>query len=431
LSGVARALRVAIVGGGSAGSSLAILLSQMGADVVVLDDGRKAPLVVGESLVPGVVPILRRLGIEADVAKLGVLKPGVTFGWSDEDVFRFNFVRFQHHFPPYAYNVPRPAFDQLIGEAARRRGVRIVEERAKLERSGVDGVVLAPATLAAGGYTEGGPDLIVDATGRARTIARLLDLPTRRGPRDDVAHFAHFQGFTWDEAPGQVVITRLRAGWSWRIPLADRLSVGIVLRRDAAGALGSTPEERLERAIAEDPALAAAGRSRTRVSPVVTYGNYQLVTERAHGPGWVLAGYAFGFFDPMLSPGVFLALDSAERLARALAPAVGRMRANGAAGDLTVALDRYAAEVTRQLDAWIELVDSIYEGRLFGLFRAGADLTRNYDNVVTRAIDRHVGKHVAAMATGVRTTARYSRGLIRFMARYGMRGVDPRSMAVR
>jgi flavin-dependent dehydrogenase len=427
---VARALRVAVVGGGSAGSSLAILLSEMGADVAVFDDGRRAPLLVGESLVPGVVPILRRLGIEEAVAKIGVVKPGVAFEWGDADVFRFEFERFAHYFPPYAYNVPRPAFDAVIGEAARRRGGRVVEERAVLERVGTDGVRLAPASRAATGW-DGEPDLIVDATGRARGLSRLLELPARRGRRDDVAHFAHFHGFRWDEPDGWVVISRLRAGWSWQIPLAGRLSVGVVLRRDAAAALGQTPEERLERAIAEEPVLADAGRGATRVTPVVTYGNYQLVTERTHGPGWVLVGDAFGFVDPMLSPGVFLALNGAERLAQALAPAIARMRANGGTGDLRPALDRYAAGVTHQLDAWIELVDSIYEGELFALFRAGTEMTRTRDNIVTRALDRHVGKHVAGMATGVRTTAPYSRGLIRFLARHGMRGVDPRTMSVR
>jgi hypothetical protein len=55
-------------------------------------------------------------------------------------------------------------------------------------------VALAPSALAAAGYTDGEPDLIVDATGRRQDDRRLLDLPTRRGPRDDVAHFAHFEG---------------------------------------------------------------------------------------------------------------------------------------------------------------------------------------------------------------------------------------------
>src|ERR1700682_4637019 len=87
------------------------------------------------------------------------------------------------------------------------------------------------------------PDLIVDATGRARLAARALKIPAHVGPRNDVAHFAHFENFGWDDVPGQVLIRRLKAGWSWCIPLQDRLSVGIVVDRQEAARLGSSAAE--------------------------------------------------------------------------------------------------------------------------------------------------------------------------------------------
>src|SRR5262249_62359627 len=107
------------------------------------------------------------------------------------------------------------------------------------------------------------PDLIVDASGRARLAARALGIAADAGPRNDVAHFAHFEGAVWRHEPGQVVITRLPCGWSWCIPLKHRLSIGIVVNRQDAARLGATPAERLERAIAAEPALAAiAGAAR-------------------------------------------------------------------------------------------------------------------------------------------------------------------------
>ena len=59
-----RRLRVAIVGAGPAGSALAILLAREGAAVTLFDDGRRPELLVGESLVPAVIPILQRLDLE-------------------------------------------------------------------------------------------------------------------------------------------------------------------------------------------------------------------------------------------------------------------------------------------------------------------------------------------------------------------------------
>jgi flavin-dependent dehydrogenase len=51
------AQRIAIVGAGPAGTALATLLVQRGAEVTLFDDGRRPDLVVGESLVPALVPI--------------------------------------------------------------------------------------------------------------------------------------------------------------------------------------------------------------------------------------------------------------------------------------------------------------------------------------------------------------------------------------
>ena len=323
-------LRVAIIGGGPSGSTLALLLARQGGDVALFDDGRHPELLVGESMVPAVVPILRRLGLEQETASFSRVKPGVTFVWSQTDRVSVTFNRFAPAVFPYAYNIPRPQFDKALFSKAIASGVRHVPVRARVEPLTTEGpgpeLALAPETLAAAPEWNGQqPHLIVDATGRARYVARVLAIPARLGPRKDVAHFAHFESFRWHEEPGQVLISRCEAGgWSWCIPLQERLSVGIVLDPDDAARLGRTPEERLERAIKTDPWLTPVVGGGKRVTEVATYANYQLISERKYGRGWVMVGDACGFIDPMLSPGVFLALRSAELLADGLAPWVKR-----------------------------------------------------------------------------------------------------------
>lgn len=429
-------MRVAIVGAGPAGSALAIFLARQGAKVTLFDDGRRPELLVGESLVPAVVPILQRLGLEEDTATCGRLKPGVSFIWSPTTRFSFSFARFAPTVFPYAYNIARPQFDDAIVAKAVAAGVHRVVTRARLEpaasaRTGGAELILDREALAAASMLGGQqPDLIVDATGRARHAARVLGIPAHLGPRKDVAHFAHFENFCWEEAPGQVLIARGSAGWSWCIPLKDRLSVGIVLGQDDAAALGRTPEERLRRAIATDSWLSGTVGDGKRVTGVATYANYQLISQRGFGPGWVMVGDAFGFVDPMLSPGVFLALRSAEMIADALTPFL-RRGITPSPTELASALRSYAAAQSAMLTAWLELVAYLYDGRLLALLEAGHDWLDGPSGVLKTAMQNHIERHIALQATGTATTARYSRGLLRLLSRYGLRGIEPAPRAIK
>jgi flavin-dependent dehydrogenase len=428
-------LRVAIIGAGPSGSALAILLARQGADVTLFDDNRRPELLVGESLVPAVVPILRRLGIEAETAAFSRVKPGASFIWSPTDRVSITFNRFAPAIFPYAYNIPRPRFDEALLARAIAAGARHVPARARLQPATAQEtraeLTLAPETLAAAPDLSRRPlHLIVDASGRARQVARVLAIPARLGPRKDVAHFAHFEGFHWDDAPGQVVIARGQAGWSWCIPLQERLSIGIVLNQDDAARLGRTPEERLERAIAGDHYLSRIAGDSRRVTGVATYSNYQLISERGYGRGWVMAGDAFGFIDPMLSPGVFLALRSAELLADALAPWLLR-RAIPTAAELDSALASYAGGQHAMLSAWFELVGYLYDGRLAALIRAGRSWTPRGLGFLKTAVEQHVACQVGLLASGAGTMSRYSRGLLRFLSRHGLRGVNPADLAIR
>jgi flavin-dependent dehydrogenase len=435
----AKPLRVAVLGAGPSGCALAVFLRRQGAEVTLFDDERRPPVVVGESLIPAVVPILAALGVEERTAALGALKPGASILWSPDIRFRFLFSRFAPAMPAYAYNVPRPAFDDLLRQAAVEAGARRVNVHARLEPGpGGDGpeLRLHPDALAAAPWLNGHPDLVVDASGRARHGAVALGIGARLGPRRDVAHFAHFEGFTWpaDEPAGQVLLSRLEAGWSWRIPLPGRLSTGIVLGREDAERLGSTPEARLETAIARDPWLRPTLEGARRVTPVATYANYQLISERGYGRGWVAVGDAFGFVDPMLSPGVLLALRSAERVAAALAPLVppaAAARREAFRRDPTPALEPCVQAFRRELEAWMELVAHLYEGRLAALMQAGAEFARANDNPLARALNRHIDRQVALQASGLRTTSRYARGLLRFLSRHATRGIDPAALVIR
>lgn len=416
----ARARRkVAIVGDGPAGTTLATLLAREGIPVVLFARGRPAGLVVGESLVPAVTPILRELGIEEEVRSYGVFKPGATFVQRDGETVAFRFADFAGRVPGYAYNVARDRFDATLLECVRRSGARVVPTPARVEVDPDEPgrVRLAGASAQAAGDLLGGPpDLIVDATGRASALARLLDLPTEAGDRRDFALFAHCEGVALDNA-GHVHMDHLENGWCWRIPVGpERVSLGIVVRPDVASSFGRDAEAQFEGMLASDPRLKQLTAHGRRLSPVLRYSNYQRTTLRGVGPGWALVGDAFGFVDPIFSSGLLLAMDGA----RALAAAV---RAGSAA-----AYRRYQARQLLHYSAWRRLVSYYYDGRIFELIRLGHPEQENW---IGRLVNPHVTKRVSRILTGESTTAPYSRWLLRFMITHGLRGQGPSELRIR
>ncbi len=406
---------VVFLGAGPAACTAAVLLARAGVRVALLHRARQAPLLVGESLVPAIVPILRRLGVEDEVRAYGKLKPGAIFNMAGFGDYSFTFSNFAGPLPDYAYNVPRIKFDATLLDAARRAGAQVFEIEARVERvPGTDRVRLAPETRAALGEF-GEPDLLVDATGRARVLPKLLGLPCQEGGRKDTALFAHLDR-TELFRDGYVHSSRLDHGWSWRIPLPDRVSLGIVLGADEAKKFGATPEERYDHLLQQDSVLRVATAGSKRLTPVLEYTNYQLVSDRLFGDGWVLLGDTAGFIDPVFSSGLLIGMTSAESLVEAI-------REGG-----TPAFQRYEQGVVHHLKTWHEIVNYFYDGRMFTSFRVG-EMLKN--NLLIKMTSRHINKHMGRIFTGLAARAPYSMGLMRFLMKYGLKDQDPKQMAIR
>ncbi len=77
--GLGKSFDVSIIGCGPAGGYLAALLRLSGFKVLVFDDDKRPELLVGESLLPPVVTLMRKLEIEDRVRQFSQDKPGVGF----------------------------------------------------------------------------------------------------------------------------------------------------------------------------------------------------------------------------------------------------------------------------------------------------------------------------------------------------------------
>ena len=421
-----RPTRIAIAGSGPSGSTMAALLSEKGADVTLFNGGKRPAMIVGESGIPALVPLMRRLGIEEEVAAVAQHKPGATFALGDFDPIELSFQSVKGILPTYSYNLPRPQFDQIIENRARRSKVRWIDHEAGIVRSPEGSgreIILDEETLARVPEWNGEqPELIVDATGRRRTIARLLKIPVTTGPRKDMALFAHYEGWKHKGPPGQIVICKtIHGGWSWQIPLPGRMSVGVVIDGETLRSLGSTLEERLENAIGGDPILSVVGEMRRRISEIPTYTNYQLISERAHGPGWVALGDAFGFVDPMLSPGMWIAMRGGECLSDLINPA--------GPNDWAKLLSRYETEMKERLTAWQELISKFYNGEMMAAYSTGLRYKMKF-GAAMKLINGHFDKNFAGMCCGAYTERPYSRSLLNFLCK-NPRGFDPADFALK
>ncbi|RBP53708.1 NAD(P)/FAD-dependent oxidoreductase [Arenicella xantha] len=393
--------QVAIIGAGPAGCALACFLRERDIDCLVFDSDKTPELMVGESLVPAAIPVLRRLGIEQQVAAVSRVKRGAALRHGNGNRVDFEFKAYGSDYPDYSYNIPRPQFDRIIRQRAEQLGVRFITHRANVELVDDDPQrelrLSNDSLLAAGLNLSTQPDILIDATGRSRLFSRRLNLSANRGPRTDIAHFAHFKNFSDDaHLDGQVVLSALACGWSWQIPLHGVTSVGVVMNADSAKLYGRNAAERLENAISHNPLLAEAGLGRQRVSEVMTYSNYQLITEQAHGKGWILLGDALGFVDPMLSPGVFMALESAELLDRLV---LSKPQSE---------VERHSADYFSQMqhwhDAWTRLIQYFYDGRILSMGEM-RDYIRHEASVfsISRYVEPIVSRMLSQLVSGVKT----------------------------
>src|SRR5512140_1413039 len=124
---------IAILGGGPAGAALGALLAPKGYKTAIFHTDKRPPLIVGESLLPAVVPFLRELGIEDNVKSFSIYKPGAVVSLSPAEIIAGTFATARGNLPDYAYNTPRDQFDLAVLQAAQRRGATIFHTPARLE----------------------------------------------------------------------------------------------------------------------------------------------------------------------------------------------------------------------------------------------------------------------------------------------------------
>lgn len=363
---------VIVIGGGPAGSTVSTLLAKAGRKVVLFERERFPRFHIGESLIPETYHVLKRLDMLPKMrASPFVKKYSVQFvnqhGKLSEP---FYFLDHKPHESSQTWQVMRSDFDQKMLDNAREHGVSVHEGIRVLdvlfEGEKCVGVRIQEDHGAA---REVRAQVVVDASGQSSMIQNKFKLREWDPVLRKAALWTYFEGAYRDtgrdEGATLVLQVKGKAGWFWYIPLHnDVMSVGVVAGHEYL--FTERPDKDHETIFNEEvercPGLHSRLAKARRVAPFRALKEYSYKSRQAAGHGWVLAGDAFGFLDPLYSSGVLLALKSGSLVADAVDDALK-------SGDVSAAnLSRWEPDFSRGMGRMRRLVCEFYDGFSFGRF---------------------------------------------------------------
>jgi flavin-dependent dehydrogenase len=317
---------VLVVGGGPAGSTISTLLAEKGWRVTLLEKEHHPRFHIGESLLPHNLPIFKRLGVLEQVDAIGIKKPGADFNSnlevSGHHQFHFSFALDKSH--PYAYEVRRSEFDNLLLRNSAAKGTQVLEG-ARVTR--VDfpkgGNPVAYAVDEQGQECSWACRFFVDASGRDTLLSKQFNLKQKSAHHASAAIFGHFLDVDRREGEyaGNISVYWFQHGWFWMIPLKDgSMSVGAVCRPEYLKQRKNSPAEYLLQTVAlGHPEMRHRMRSATLINNQArATGNYSYQSTRMRGDRYIMVGDAYAFVDPIFSSGVMLGMNSGVQGAEAV-----------------------------------------------------------------------------------------------------------------
>ena len=217
---------------------------------------------------------------------------------------------------PYAYQIKRAEFDEILFHNCQRLGVNA------LEGVRVTDIEMRPnekhlvhTQSETGENTTWEATFVVDASGRDTFLSKRLTLKQKNPRHNSAAVFGHFTGVQQrvGEDQGNISIYWFEHGWFWMIPLRDGvMSVGAVCFPDYLKTRRNSPKDFLWDTIKLCTGAHERMKNAVLINEAQATGNYTYTSRRMHGERFMLVGDAFAFIDPIFSSGVYFAMSMAE-----------------------------------------------------------------------------------------------------------------------
>lgn len=336
---------VVIAGGGPAGSSAAIRLSEAGFKVLLVEQKTfpRAKL-CGEFVSPECLTYFDELGVMREIENAGGSEIGETIFFSQNgksvsvksDWFGSNRAQ--------AVGLSRARLDEILLDRARTSGCEIREGtsagKLMLDGEKIVGLILKNDRIRA--------RIVIDATGRTRALARQLDNGfEKRSAARQVAFKAHLTRA--DITPNACEIYSYKGGYGGCTYIEDGIfNLCFIAAASDTKRLGGDAERVMREVVFKNKRAAAVLDDVSIVGswlavPVAGFGRVELVPAE----GLFTTGDAAAFIDPFTGSGILLALESSKIAADAII--TGFKNGSGLAKIASEYRKEYSSAVERRL----------------------------------------------------------------------------------
>lgn len=314
---------VIIVGAGPAGCASALMLSNQGLRIGLVDFQKSNAFKIGESLPGAAIRMLRKLGI-SDLSQLleeGAYLPTTSnaSAWGSDD-WHYQDALFNPE--GGGWHLDRKRFDEALLQEVKRRGITFISGKAiKISWEEVNSSFKLAIDAPQNGNLTVDASWVIDASGRTRSIIRQL------GQMDQTQETEQMAAVTWVNAgiEDMDMATRIKSvenGWWYTAKLPGQCRV-IALFGDAEDVS----------ILVKSPNLLIQSFNDTEIIPAINWLESDLLdlqvskanasmASRVIGNQWLAVGDAALSLDPLSSQGIFFGLYSGIKGAETVAETI-------------------------------------------------------------------------------------------------------------